>query len=119
MPRSLPLPTKPYGFRTSCSAFGSQHLRTMSTSELPATCSDQSRPHLLQEPLKIHDLMLARRFDGVGVSDRARFSGRIPVVMGRFGPIPLHADASRPRARYRLASASSENTCAPFLAMPR
>src|SRR5256884_4698873 len=42
-------------------------------------------------------MMLARRFDGVGVSDRARFSGRIPVVMGRFGPIPLHADASRPR----------------------
>src|SRR3979411_2304747 len=38
---------------------------------------------------------------------------------GRLGPIPLHADASRPRARYRLASASSENTCAPFLAMPR
>src|SRR5437899_1055670 len=73
----------------------------------------------VREPLKIHDLMLARRFDGVGVSDRARFSGRIAVVMGRFGPIPLHADASRPRARYRLASASSENTCAPFLAMPR
>src|SRR5437660_6301263 len=25
------------------------------------------------EPLKIHDLMLARRFDGVGVSDRSIF----------------------------------------------
>ncbi len=29
------------------------------------------------------------------------------------------ADASRPRARYKFASASSANTCAPFLAMPR
>ena len=41
------------------------------------------------------------------------------VTHGALWPLHPHVDASVLRARYRLASASSENTCAAFLTRPR
>lgn len=58
---------------------------------------------------------------GLGALKRAFLSEVCRLDGGAWGRLARrrHADASLLRARYRLANARSEKTCAPFLAMPR
>jgi hypothetical protein len=73
---------------------------------------------LVREPLNNTRLGFCCLWSGFLPQWRTSSSGCL-ASRGRFGPCLCHADASVLRARNRLASASSANTCAPFLAMPR
>src|SRR3979409_658211 len=76
------------------------------------------RERLIKEPLNNTRLGFCCLWSGFLPQWRTSSSGCL-ASRGRFGPCLCPADASVLRARNRLASASSANTCAPFLAMPR
>jgi hypothetical protein len=71
---------------------------------------------LFREPLINAVLLTVVGFGASVFGKNCPFDGD---TQGCFGRCRRQADASVLRARYRLASARSENTCAPFLAMPR